>query len=76
MHRFVKRSYLFDEKLGVDNVINEKQKLLMKLRLENEDLTLFELSQKMSDQLGEEISKSNVNHLFRAIHNQADKLRK
>ena len=67
---------IIDEKLGIDNVINEKQKLLMKLRLENEDLTLFELSQKMSEQLGEEISKSNINHLFRAIHNKADKLRK
>ena len=45
----------------------------MKLRLEHDDLTLYELSQKMSEELGEEISKSNINHMFRAIHNMAEK---
>ena len=54
-------------------VQNKKHHLLMKLRLENEDLTLFELSQKMSEELGEEVSKSNINHMFRAIHNMAEK---
>ena len=45
----------------------------MQLRLENPDLTLFELSQEMTKILGEEISKSNINHLFRAIHTQAER---
>ena len=27
----------------------------------------------MSEELGEEISKSNINHMFRAIHNMAEK---
>ena len=48
----------------------------MKLRLEFEDATLFELSQKMSKELNEEISKSNVNHLFRKIHETAESYRK
>ena len=64
---------IIDQVLGIDNVQNEKQKVLMRLRLENEDLTLLELASKMSEQLGEEISKSNINHLFRAIHTQAER---
>ena len=64
---------IIDKVLGIDKVQNEKQRVLMRLRLENEDLTLFELSEKMSEELGEEISKSNINHLFRAIHTQAER---
>ena len=66
---------IIDKVLGIDNVQNEKQRVLMKIRLENEDLTMFELSQKMSEELGEEISKSNINHLFRAIHTQAERFK-
>lgn len=66
---------IIDKVLGIDKVQNEKQKVLMRLRLENEDLTLFELSEKMSEELGEEISKSNINHLFRAIHIQAERFK-
>ena len=64
---------IIDKVLGIDKVQNKKQQMLMRLRLENPDLTLFELSQEMSNKLGEEISKSNINHLFRAIHNTAEK---
>ena len=64
---------IIDKVLGIENVQNEKQKILMKIRLENPDLTLFELSQEMSKVLEEEISKSNINHLFRAIHTQAER---
>ena len=69
----IKEIKIIDQVLGIQNVQNEKQKMLMKLRLENEDLTLFELSQKMSEKLGEEVSKSNINHMFRAIHNMSEK---
>ena len=64
---------IIDKVLGIDNVQNKKQQILMRLRLENEDLTLLELANKMSEITGEEISKSNINHLFRAIHNQAER---
>ena len=64
---------IIDQVLGIDNVQNEKQKVLMRLRLANEDLTLLELASKMSEQLGEEVSKSNINHWFRAIHTQAER---
>lgn len=66
---------IIDKVLGIDKVQNEKQRVLMRLRLENEDLTMFELSEKMSEELGEEISKSNINHLFRAIHTQAERFK-
>lgn len=64
---------IIDKVLGIENVQNKKQQLLMKLRLENEDATLSELGAKMSKQLDEEVSKSNINHMFRAIHNMAEK---
>ena len=66
---------IIDKVLGIDKVQNEKQRVLMRLRLENEDLTMFELSEKMSEELGEEITKSNINHLFRAIHTQAERFK-
>lgn len=69
----IKEIRIIDKVLGIENVQNKKQQLLMQLRLEHEDLTLFELSQEMSKVLGEEVSKSNINHLFRAIHNMAEK---
>lgn len=69
----IKEIKIIDQVLGISNVTNPKQQALMKLRLANEDLTLSELAQKMSEELGEEISKSNINHLFRAIHNQAER---
>ena len=69
----IKDIEIIDTVLGIDKVQNKKQQTLMRLRLENPDLTLFELSQEMTKQLGEEITKSNINHLFRAIHNMAEK---
>ena len=64
---------IIDKVLGINNVQNKKQQTLMKLRLEHEDLTMFELSKKMSEILGEEVSKSNINHMFRAIHLMAER---
>ena len=69
----IKEIKIIDQVLGISNVTNPKQQALMRLRLANEDLTLSELALKMSEELGEEISKSNINHLFRAIHNQAER---
>jgi DNA-binding protein WhiA len=45
---------------------NEKLGALMRLRLENEDATMSELADLLTEALGSEkpISKSNVNHLF------------
>ena len=64
---------IIDKVLGIDNVQNKKQKLLMKIRLEHDDYSLLELANELSNELGEPVSKSNINHLFRAIHLMAER---
>ena len=55
------------EKLGYDKINNEKLKALMKLRKSHPDATLDELAKMLSEELAAEVSKSNVNHLFRYL---------
>ena len=69
----IKDITIIDKVLGINHVQNEKQKLLMKLRLEHDDYSLTELASEMSHVLGEEVSRSNINHLFRAIHEMAER---
>lgn len=57
----------FVEKLGYDKINNEKLKALMKLRKSHPDATLDELAKMLSEELAAEVSKSNVNHLFRYL---------
>ena len=66
--RQVKEIKLIDEKLGIENISNQKVRLLCSLRLENESASLLDLSNIMSERLNKNITKSNINHLFRAIH--------
>lgn len=62
---------VIDKVFGIDNIKNDKQRELMKLRLQSDDLSLQEMAARLSEVLGKEVSRSNVNHLFRAIHQQA-----
>ena len=62
---------IIDKFIGIDNIKNDKQRELMKLRLENDDLSLQELAYKLSEITGKEVSRSNINHLIRAIHQKA-----
>ena len=66
---------LIDQVLGIEHVQNKKQQLLMLLRLEHDDASLNELARLMSEELEENVSRSNINHLFRAIHEKANKYR-
>lgn len=66
---------LIDEKLGIHNMINNKEKILCMLRLENEELSMVELADLLSKELNTKVSKSNVNHLFRSIHQLAERFR-
>lgn len=66
---------LLDEVIGIDNIQNKKQRELMKIRLEHDDYSLFELSTALSDVIGTPVSKSNVSHLLRAIHEKAERYR-
>lgn len=62
---------ILDKIVGIDKIENVKQRELMKLRLENEDMSLQELADRLSEILNTNISRSNINHLFRAIHQRA-----
>lgn len=62
---------ILDKIVGIDKIENVKQRELMKLRLENEDMSLQELADHLSEILNTNVSRSNVNHLFRAIHQRA-----
>ncbi len=62
---------VIDVVFGIDNINNVKQRELMKIRRENEDLSLQELAIKLSEKLDTPVSRSNINHLFRSIHELA-----
>ncbi|MBR0439243.1 MAG: DNA-binding protein WhiA [Bacilli bacterium] len=66
--RQVKEIKLIDERLGIDNISNTKMRTLCHLRLDNESLSLNDLADLMSEELNTNITKSNINHLFRSIH--------
>ncbi len=66
--RQAKEIRLIDERLGIKNLRHEKTILLCTLRLENESASLSDLAELMSQKLGKNITKSNINHIFRSIH--------
>lgn len=65
--RQVKEINFFVERLGWDKIDNPKLKALMEIRLAHEDASLAELAELLSEELNSEVSKSNVNHLFRYL---------
>ena len=66
--RQVEEIKVIDKALGIENIENNKIRLLCSLRLENESASLTDLAELMSERLGKDITKSNINHLFRSIH--------
>ena len=66
--RQIEEIKVIDEKLGIENVSNPKVRLLCSLRLENEAASLNDLADLMSERLNKPITRSNINHLFRRIH--------
>ena len=66
--RQVEEIKLIDSKLGIDNLGNIKERELCHLRLANEAASLQELADLMSEKFKKNITKSNINHLFRSIH--------
>ena len=66
--RQVEEIKLIDKVVGIENIENNKIRLLCSLRLENEFASLVDLAELMSEKLGKDITKSNINHLFRSIH--------
>ena len=63
---------VIEKYLGVDNLQNEKMKLLCKARLQNPEANYNELAEIISDELEQAVSKSNINHLFIRIKKMAE----
>lgn len=57
-------------KHGWSGIESPKLKELMKLRLDHPDASLEELAVLLSTELASTVSKSNVNHLFRFLHQE------
>ena len=57
-----------DDMLGIENITNKKVRILCSLRLENESASLNELADLLSEHMDKPVTKSNINHLFRSIH--------
>lgn len=72
--RQAKEIKFIDDVLGIHNLHNPKKELLCYLRMENKELSLGELADLLSEELGTVITKSNVNHLFRSLHDLYEKL--
>ena len=72
--RQIEEIKVIDERLGIENITNEKVRILCKLRLENETASLQELADLMSEEMDKPITKSNINHLFRRIHEMYERL--
>lgn len=67
---------IVENKLGVDNLQNEKLKVLCKARLANPEANYSELAQIVSEELDETVSKSNINHLFIKLRKMVDNYEK
>lgn len=72
----VEQITFIDQKVGLENFAkgNYKLLILMKLRLAHQEASLNELASMLSEELACTVSKSNVNHLFRYIESEYNKL--
>ena len=52
---------------------NPKLDALMDLRLSHPDASLSELAELLSEELAAEVTRSNINHLFRKIHEEYER---
>lgn len=66
---------LIDKVIGLHHLDHPKMVKLAELRLEHDSSSLDELSEMMKAYFPHAVSKSNLNHLFRSMHQLAQKLR-
>ena len=64
------------EYFGLENLKNKKEILVAEARINNESMSLSDIATEVSNKLGKEITKSNVAHIFRKLHEFALKLGK
>ncbi len=74
-HRQKEDIDLIEQYFGINNIPNIKMKTLCYLRLENEEMSMQDLADLLSYEIGTKVTKSNINHLFRSIHELAEKYR-
>lgn len=72
----IKEIKYIDSRVGLDKFAkpNTKLSILIKLRLDNPDASLSELSVLLSEEIASTVTKSNINHLFRYIHSEYERL--
>lgn len=64
---------IIDSKLGIKNIANQKVRLLCEIRLNHEEATMAELAKLLEEETQSPVSKSNINHLFRSLHEMASR---
>lgn len=64
---------IIENKLGLKN-LTEKEQIIAKIRLENIDIPLSQISEILLNQYQIKMSKSSVNRVFNSLHNMANKL--
>ncbi len=65
---------LIDDRIGIDNIYNEKIRELCKLRKENPEASYNDLASLLSEKLSKKVSKSNINHLIIKIKEMGERL--
>ena len=68
--RQLKEIAFFKKGQAFPEIYSEKLKALMRIREDNPDASLSELAALLSEELSCQISKSNINHLFRKLHEE------
>ena len=61
---------------GIKNIKKDKIRLVAEARLANNSASLQDIADSVSKKLGRKITKSNVAHIFRKIHELAKELGK
>ena len=64
---------IIEEKLGL-KLLNEKEQIIAKIRLDNVDIPLSQIADILLDEYQIKMSKSSVNRLFISIHELAERL--
>ncbi len=63
----IKKIQVIDQYLGIDNIANERAKMLCQLRLEHESASMSELATLLGEELDKHVSRSTIYNLFKYV---------
>ncbi|MCD8209391.1 MAG: DNA-binding protein WhiA [Coprobacillus sp.] len=63
----IKKIQVIDQYLGIENISNERAKMLCKLRLEHESASMSELATLLGEELDKSVSRSTIYNLFKYL---------